>query len=202
MLELLEVKEYKYTPNGTKIPMGLYLCSCGNQSLINVYNVRSGKQVRCSLCKGGRRSHGLSKTVTYQRWEDMKGRCRPTAKRADRYFDRGIGYAPGWEAFEGFYADMGECPDGMELDRIDNDKGYSKDNCQWVSRSMNVRNRTETNRRGKSRTQNVRWDKRSEKWIAYTKHGDKVKHIGSFPTEEEGRQAYNAFAAQHGYPLR
>jgi hypothetical protein len=39
---------------------------------------------------------------------------------------------PEWESFERFYKDMGECPNGFSLERIDNEKGYFPDNCIWI----------------------------------------------------------------------
>jgi DNA invertase Pin-like site-specific DNA recombinase len=48
---------------------------------------------------------------------------------------------PEWlDSFENFYADMGPCPLGMTLERSDNDKGYSKDNCVWATRETQATN--------------------------------------------------------------
>lgn len=49
-------------------------------------------------------------------------------------------------SFSNFYEDMGEVPFGLEIDRIDNNKGYSKDNCRWVTAKINCRNRRSTRR--------------------------------------------------------
>ena len=198
-LVLLEVIKV----DGRKTNMGRYQCDCGQVTSINRYNVNAGKQISCGCAlKASRTSHGMCGTTTYQRWEDMKSRCRPTSKRADRYFDRGIGYTPEWEKFEGFYADMGDCPEGLELDRIDNDKGYSKENCRWVDRSMNMRNRTDTNKRGVGKIQNTHYVKARGRWMASVSHEGKRKHLGMYGTELEAGKAYNAFAKIHGYPER
>jgi len=73
--------------------------------------------------------HGMCKTPEYYTWVGMKARC-------DNYHDpdyggRGITYPDKWADFLGFYEDMGNRPEGTTLDRLDNDKGYSKENCAW-----------------------------------------------------------------------
>lgn len=60
-----------------------------------------------------------------------------------RYGGRGISVCDRWvgrDGFDNFLSDMGEQPDGLTLDRIDNDKGYSKENCRWVDRKVQNRN--------------------------------------------------------------
>ena len=75
----------------------------------------------------------------------MRKRCFcKTAWQYPRYGGRGIGVCARWESFENFLADMGERPAGMTLDRIDNDGHYSPDNCRWVPRVLQVRNRSNT----------------------------------------------------------
>lgn len=86
---------------------------------------------------------------TYRSWKSMKQRCR--ARRG--YADRGIEVCPHWLTFENFFADMGERPEGMTIDRIDNDGGYwcghcdwckannRPPNCRWASGSAQQRNK-------------------------------------------------------------
>ena len=73
----------------------------------------------------------------------MKTRCdNPTHKAYSRYGGRGITYDPRWINFENFISDMGLKPDSkMELDRIDNDKNYCKENCRWTTHKEQTRNR-------------------------------------------------------------
>ena len=74
----------------------------------------------------------------------MKKRCNGTngAYHKTRYSDRGITYDPSWESYDGFLADMGERPDGKTIDRINNDKGYYKENCRWATKEEQDNNKS------------------------------------------------------------
>jgi len=64
----------------------------------------------------------------------MIQRCtNPKCRRYKDYGGRGITVCTRWLKFENFYADMGECPPGMTLERKDNNKGYYKANCRWAT---------------------------------------------------------------------
>lgn len=80
---------------------------------------------------------------TYRSWEDMKYRCGSHPE----YAGRGISFDPRWEDFRNFLADMGECPDGLTLDRIDNDGGYCKSNCRWTTYSVQNANQRKRRQR-------------------------------------------------------
>lgn len=82
------------------------------------------------------------KNPTYRSWEAMKYRCdNPSYSCFSDYGGRGIAYCDRWEKFENFLADMGPRPDGMTLDRVDCEKGYSPENCRWADVKTQRRNR-------------------------------------------------------------
>lgn len=99
--------------------------------------------------------HGMSFTRTYSSWACMKTRCSPSCPRKiwHNYYGRGIRVCDEWRnSFKAFLRDMGESPPGMQLERIDNNKGYSKNNCVWATRkqqSNNTRNTKVLEFRGK-----------------------------------------------------
>lgn len=80
----------------------------------------------------------------------MWNRCRNKSRK--HYHGRGITIAPLWQDFDVFYADMGECPPGLTLERKNNDKGYEPGNCKWATikeQNRNTRANVNVSRGGK-----------------------------------------------------
>jgi hypothetical protein len=92
----------------------------------------------------GKPTHGLSYTPEYRAWQTMRLRCvDPTNAAYPDYGGRGITVCERWlNSVEAFVADMGPKPTpAHELDRENNDGNYEPDNCRWVTRKVNDRNR-------------------------------------------------------------
>ncbi len=88
------------------------------------------------------KTHGMKGTSTWIIWMGIKARClNPNNNAYKNYGGRGIRVCDKWLKFEGFLEDMGTRPDGLQIDRLDNDQGYFKDNCMWVTAKENSNNR-------------------------------------------------------------
>jgi len=110
----------------------------------------------CHLTSGRSRScgclhfkHGMSNTRTWQSWSNMNQRCnnKNDAKHYKDYGGRGISICERWQGDDGFINflnDMGEAPEGMTIDRKDNDGNYEPLNCRWATITQQNRNRQNT----------------------------------------------------------
>lgn len=126
-------------------------CECGKTTIQPGYDLRAGKIKSCGcrkseILKSRFTIHGRTKTPEYFAWINMRNRCyRKIGHDYSRYGALGITVCERWlYSFPNFFADMGECPDGCSLDRIDSKGIYSPENCRWASMEVQQLNKKRT----------------------------------------------------------
>lgn len=126
-------------------------CECGNTKVFQINNIKNGhtKSCGCAKIRAGkiRATHGHARkgciNRTYSIYRDMITRCtNKNYKEFHLYGGRGITICDRWmQGYEYFLADMGERPDGLSIDRIDVNNGYSPDNCKWATNHEQANNK-------------------------------------------------------------
>lgn len=132
----------------------------------------------------------MYKSKEYISWFNMKQRCfNKNNIRYKDYGGRGITVCDRWKnSFENFYKDMGERKEGFSLDRIDNNKGYYKENCKWSDNVEQGRNRrVQVN--NNSGVKGVSFFSKTNKWRVCIKINGKNKHLGYYETIKEAEDA-------------
>ena len=140
-------------------------CDCGTERAIAGGALRAKQTTQCQACGNRQKAamkarlvHGLSDTRTHRIWTQMRRRCeKPDCEDYPRYGGRGIKVCAEWADFETFHAwaMANGYRSNLTLDRRDNDGNYEPDNCRWVSRTVQNRNRRDNIRfqwRGKMLT--------------------------------------------------
>jgi hypothetical protein len=118
----------------------------------------------------------------------MLDRCtNKKNKRYHRYGGRGISVCDEWQDFWIFYKDMGEPPEGMSIERKDNDACYSKSNCKWATPQEQARNR---------KASTPWFDPDREKYEVRLRSGDERHYIGRFDTLNEAIAAKKVAEAE------
>lgn len=127
-------------------------CDCGNEKEILAGSLRNGATKSCGCLireissersKKRFTTHGMRKSKEYTSWSNMKARCyNPKDISYKNYGARGITVCDAWlHDFEKFYRDLGPCPEGYSLDRIDVNGNYCPENCKWSNITEQGRNK-------------------------------------------------------------
>lgn len=133
------------------------ICKCGNTVIVRSSHLNSNKIKSCGCLQrevssvfakklgNNNRKHGMSGSRIYSIWHKMKERCLNTKHKFWYcYGGRGISVCKEWsdsfESFHKFAIEQGYA-DNLEIDRIDNNRGYFQDNCRFVTHAENMRNR-------------------------------------------------------------
>jgi len=153
------------------------LCDCGNKTIVRGNNLRTGQVKSCgcqkiessrNFAKSKFTTHGMSGTKTYKIWGLMLHRCNNKNSPEYKYYGaRNIRVCKEWYKFENFFNDMSECPEGLSIDRINNNGNYEPGNCKWstpAEQAVNKRNNHLLTYKGKTQTMG-QW----ERELSFTK---------------------------------
>ena len=118
----------------------LIRCGCGREKNALGLKLLSGKGINCPHCRV--KTHGMSYTSTFRIWGGILRRCNNPKSDSYKYYGaRGIKVCDRWLIFENFLKDMGERPENLSIDRIDNDGDYEPGNCRWATSKVQASNK-------------------------------------------------------------
>ena len=173
---------------GQKYSLWHCRCDCGNTKNVSLRCLADGHTLSCGclqseLLRGRNTTHGKTYgSRTYNAWRGMRRRCSVTKRNPERgYAGRGITVCKRWNKFENFYADMGEAPLGMSIDRKDNSGNYEPTNCRWATATEQQNNR------------------RTNRWITVN---DKTLTLAQWSRETGIHVATLSTRLRHGWPLQ
>lgn len=161
-------------------------CKCENIVVVRAGDLQSGDTQSCGcLHREKVTKHSMARTPEYEAWRHMIKRCNnPKDSAYKNYGGRGITVCDKWLKLAGFCEDMGKKPEGLTLERRDNDLGYYKENCYYATCTEQVRNRR-VQKRSKTGVTGVNWDKASGKYRATIGIENKNLYLGQFASLEK-----------------
>lgn len=141
-LTVISEAEKIILPSGQKPRRFNCLCECGKMTNVLGLHLVRGRIISCGCVS--KILNGESKTPICRAWKSMKERCSPKYSERHIYFDKGIKVCDEWDndyfSFKK-WAEKNGLVKGLQVDRIDNSKGYSPENCRVTTNKINVNNR-------------------------------------------------------------
>ena len=148
------------SPCGSSRTMWKCVCDCGNEIVAGKSHLLHGETTSCGcyrkeVTSAKQYKHGGKRTRLYRLWTSIKARCSPGGAEPEVYYNKGIRVCEEWSKDYAAFRDWAlangydeSAPRGATtIDRIDNGKGYSPENCRFVSLTENARNKSNTIRK-------------------------------------------------------
>lgn len=144
VIEYSHSKKYTQKNKTLTVPFWKCICDCGNTKTVRGQLLRKGITISCGCYNIDRiKKHGMSRTRFYKIYQDMMQRCNNKKHKSYKYYgERGIKVCERWNDFNNFYNDMfTSYNEKLTIDRINNNKEYSKDNCRWANSKQQQSNK-------------------------------------------------------------
>lgn len=191
---------------------GVFKCQyCGKEFEAQLQSIKSRNTISCGcqraemlyLHNTQSRTHGLSQNKFFNRWYSMLERCNnPKNISYTNYGGRGIRVCSEWldpRNFITWCESTHPNVKGVTLDRIDNDKGYSPENCRWADATTQGTNQRKM-KNNKSGYVGVIWHIRDKRWVVNIRISKKLINLGSFKDKIEAVLARDNYIIENGLP--
>ena len=181
----------------------LVKCSfCNKDFEMFAQTFKKGKVQNCKSC--GVSKHKMTNSKIYSVWTSMKQRCyNKNSKKYKDYGERGIDVCKEWlESFESFYkwSIESKYKEGLTIDRKNNYKGYSPENCRWTNCCVQQSNKRLLSKRNTTKYRGVINKNKHGKYRAMITHTGKVVYLGSFKTALEAAIVRDKYIIDNNLP--